>query len=352
MKISANTYNIHIEKNALSMSGVYAAEALGRTCRVVIVSDDNVYPLYGERLEQSLRESGFDVAPEFVIPHGEASKSMKSLEALLEHAAYNGLTRTDALFALGGGVVGDLAGFASAVYLRGIRYVQVPTSVLASVDSSVGGKTAVDLASGKNQAGAFHEPSLVICDTATLDTLTPLYFSDGMAEVIKYGFIGDAELLHLLDTYDVRHERMDEVIAMCVRDKLDVVSRDLYDNGIRQCLNLGHTIGHAVEALSDYTVPHGHAVALGMTAITRAAVRRGICGEETLSLLVALLEKYGLPTEIQSDYTAERLFEATLHDKKRRGGTITLVLPQRNCSSELVEYPTDELLSIIKDGLR
>lgn len=351
MKLSANTYQIYIENGALARVGEIARDIFPKSCRVVVVSDDNVYPHYGKAVEDALSVCGFDVAPSFVFPHGEASKNMTTLEKLLNHIADCSLTRTDVLFALGGGVVGDITGFAAAVYLRGIRYVQLPTSILAASDSSVGGKTAVDLTSGKNQAGAFHEPSLVVFDPTVLDTLHPLYFADGMAEVIKYGFINDLPLLDLLSEKNAS-EHMEEVIAMCVRDKIDVVSRDLRDNGIRQCLNLGHTVGHAVEALSDYTVPHGHAVAIGMASITRAFVKRGKCPAETLTLLLALLEKYDLPSEIPSGFTPNRLFEAALHDKKRRGGTITLVVPTDTGKSELIEFPTDELLSIIKDGMQ
>ncbi len=351
MKLSAGKYNIIIENGALARAGEYALEVLGKTRRAVIVSDDNVFPLYGNTLTESLKNAGFDVAPEFVFPHGEASKTMTTLERLLNHIADCRLTRTDVIFALGGGVVGDLTGFAAAVYLRGIKYVQLPTSVIAATDSSVGGKTAVDLASGKNQAGAFHEPCLVVCDTGAISTLSPLYFSDGMAEVIKYGFISDKPLLTLLTEKNAA-DCMDEVIAMCVQDKIDVVSRDLYDNGIRQCLNLGHTVGHAVEALSDYGIAHGHAVAIGMAVITRAAVNRGLCTAETLDVLLELLEKYGLPADMPEGYTAQRLFDVTLHDKKMRGGTITLVVPVKLGQSDLIEYPAEELLHIIEDGLR
>ncbi len=352
MKLSAKTYDIVIENGALARAEEIVRDALGeKNRRLLIVSDDNVYPLYGENLTESLRKAGFDVADAFIFPHGEASKTMTTLEKLLNHVAECRLTRTDVLVALGGGVTGDLTGFAAAVYLRGIKYIQIPTSVIAATDSSVGGKTAVDLASGKNQAGAFHEPCLVLCDPAVLDTLPPLYFSDGMAEVIKYGFLGDRPLLDLLTEKNAK-DCMEDVIALCVRDKIDVVTRDLFDNGIRQSLNLGHTIGHAVEALSEYGIPHGHAVAIGMAAITRAAVNRGLCTAETGEVLRNLLEKYGLPSEMPEGYTAQRLFDVTLHDKKMRGGTITLVVPVELGKSELMEYPAEELLTIIEDGLR
>ncbi len=351
MKIQAKSYEIVIDKGAIAKAGEYAAEALGKVGRAVIVSDDNVYAIYGEALRDSLVRGGFEVCPEFVFAHGEQAKNMRTLESLLNHMAECKLTRTDVIFALGGGVVGDLSGFAAAVYLRGIKYVQVPTSLIAATDSSVGGKTAVDLASGKNQAGAFHEPALVVCDTNTISTLSDVYFSDGMAEVIKYGFISDKPLLDLLEEKKAG-DVIDEVIAMCVRDKIDVVSRDLYDNGIRQTLNLGHTVGHAVEALSEYTIPHGHAVAIGMAVITRAAVKRGMCDAGVLPVLLGLLEKYGLSFDMPEGYTAERLYEVTLHDKKMRGSMITLVIPTSLGKSELFKYPSEELLQIIEDGLK
>ncbi len=348
MIIDAGKYNIIIERGAIDKVGQYSAEVM-KPCRCVVVSDDNVHPLYGRAVRESLAAAGFDVADDFVFPHGEESKNMQTLESLLEHLCAQGLTRTDAIFALGGGVTGDMTGFAAAVYLRGMKFVQIPTSLLAAVDSSVGGKTAVDLASGKNLVGAFHLPSLVVCDPDTLKTLPAEYFSDGMAEVIKMGFIGNPRLLDLIDG-DIS-DKIDDVIAACVQDKVSIVARDMFDKGERQKLNLGHTVGHAMEALSEYKIHHGCAVAAGMHMITKAAVKRGICSEDVLIRLDALLEKYGLDPHIYKAYSAEDMYKVTLHDKKMRGDKITLVIPEEVGRSELHTYPAAELLGLIKDGV-
>ena len=345
MKIDAGNYNIIIERGALSQVGTYARETL-KASKAVIVSDDNVYPIYGKQVADSLTEAGFTLGESFIFPHGEESKNWQTLGAVIEHLAAEHLTRTDLVIALGGGVCGDMAGFASAVYLRCIRYIGLPTSLLASVDSSVGGKTAVDLTAGKNLVGAFHEPSLVICDPDALSTLPDEFYSDGMAEVIKTGLLGNRELWDKLCT----GAPVDELIALCVRDKRDICSRDLYDNGERQKLNLGHTIGHAIEAKSNFSIHHGHAVGAGLRAITKAAAVRGLCSEELLRELDTVLIKNDLDPYLFERFTAEELFESAAHDKKTRGSEITLIVPRKIGFSELHKIPTYELLSWIKDG--
>jgi 3-dehydroquinate synthase len=222
----------------------------------------------------------------------------------------------------------------------------MPTTLLAMVDSSVGGKTAIDLAAGKNLCGAFHQPSLVICDTECLNTLPPEILADGMAEVIKYAFISDRSLFDLLQQ-DTPH--MEEVIRLCVEDKRALVEADETDKGARQLLNLGHTVGHAIEVCSDFTISHGSAVAMGMVIITRAAVKTGICEAETLNALIALLEKYALPTECP--FTTEQLYAVALSDKKRTGNSITLVVPYGVADSRLVTVPADALEEYIRAGL-
>ena len=251
------------------------------------------------------------------------------------------------LVALGGGVVGDLGGFAAAVYQRGIPFVQMPTTLLAMVDASVGGKTAIDLEAGKNLAGAFHQPSLVICDVECLNTLPPEIFADGMAEVIKYAFIRDRALFDKLQG-DAAAD-MAETIRLCVEDKRVLVEEDETDKGARQLLNLGHTVGHAIEACSSFTISHGSAVAMGMVIITRAAENMGICQAGTLAALTALLETYHLPTECP--FTTEQLYAIALSDKKRAGGSITLVVPYGVADSRLVTVPVDALESYIRAGL-
>lgn len=317
-----------------------------KPCRVLLLTDDTVEALYADGVTESLTASGFSVV-RHVIPHGEASKSAANLIVLLEKMATEHLTRSDILVALGGGVVGDLGGFASAVYQRGIRFVQIPTTLLAMVDASVGGKTAIDLEAGKNLAGAFHQPSLVVCDAECLSTLSPEIFADGMAEVIKYAFISDRSLFDLLQG-DATAD-MTEVIRLCVEDKRILVEADETDKGARQLLNLGHTVGHAIEACSEFAISHGSAVAMGMVIITRATVKSGICPAETLDALISLLDKYHLPTECP--FTTEQLYAVALSDKKRAGGTITLVVPYGVADSRLVTVPVDALEGYIRAGL-
>ena len=258
------------------------------------------------------------------------------------------LTRADGLIALGGGVVGDLTGFAAATYLRGVGLIQVPTTLLACVDSSVGGKTAIDLPAGKNLCGAFYQPWLVLCDPETIKTLPDSVLSDGCAEVIKYGMLGDGDLLRRLQDVHIR-DQLEAVIARCVEMKRDVVEGDEFDTGRRQLLNLGHTFAHSIEKLSDYAIPHGSAVAIGMMRITRAAVKKGLCPQDCLDALEALLKKYNLPLETQ--YSPEQLAEVALSDKKRAGDTLTLVVPCAWGESALRPVPVAELADWARAGL-
>ena len=335
-KINAGNYNIIIERNSLSHIGEYTAEALGiRGSKFLLISDDTVYNLYHEAAEKSLADAGFIHVKDFVFRHGEQSKNMHTLCDILSHAASEGLTRGDFILALGGGVVGDIAGFASAIYLRGIKYVSIPTSILAAVDSSVGGKTAVDIPEGKNLAGAFHEPSLVLIDPTLLSTLSDEFISDGMAEVIKYGVLGNTALFTLLEKSENLSSDLDSIIAECVKDKVSVVSRDYLDKGERQKLNLGHTFGHGIESLSGYTVSHGHAVASGMYLITECAVKCGLCDDTSLVRLEKLLKKYSLDPFLYRNYKTDDLISASSHDKKKNGNKITLVVPHEIGRCEL-----------------
>ena len=343
---ASQSYEILIERGLLSSAGEHCLSVLKKPCRLCVVTDDNVAPLYLSRLTDSLRASGFDVIP-FVIPHGESSKSTEMLVSLLEFLAEHCLTRADAAVALGGGVVGDLCGFAAAVYLRGIPFLQIPTTLLAAVDSSVGGKTAVDLRAGKNLAGAFHQPSLVLCDPDTLETLEPAVFSDGCAEVIKYSVINDRPFFELLKG-GIRNN-IEEVIARCVENKARVVEGDEFDRGNRQLLNLGHTVGHAIERCSGLTVSHGSAVAMGMVIVTRGAVASGICPSKDLTELLAMLRAEGLPTDCP--YSARELSAAALTDKKRMGDTLTMVVPFGIGQSRLYPIPVETLTDFIAKGL-
>lgn len=343
---ASRPYEVTIGRGLLDTVGRQAAgQWKGRSAAVV--SDSTVAPLYLNRVKDSLERAGFRVHS-FVFPAGEDQKNGGTYLKLLEFLAARRLTRADGLIALGGGVVGDLAGFAAATFLRGIGFLQLPTTLLAAVDSSVGGKTAIDLTNGKNLAGAFYQPQAVLCDLDTLDTLPAEVFADGCAEVIKYAMIGDPALLARLETVDFRADP-EELVARCVAQKRDLVEQDEFDTGARQLLNLGHTLGHGVEACSGYTVSHGRAVAIGMTLVTRAAVAFGRCPAEVLPRLRRLLERYGLPDA--TAYSAQALYEKTLSDKKRSGDTISLVVPIAWGASQLVRIPVSELPAWIERGL-
>ncbi len=341
------TYDILIEKGILDRVGTFSLSAVGKG-KAAVVSDDTVYALYGDRVNASLAEAGYTLLPPFVIPHGEESKNLDRFTSLIHHLAENEFTRTDVIFALGGGVVGELAGFAAACFLRGVRFVQIPTTLLACVDSSVGGKTAVDIPMGKNLVGAFHQPSLVLCDPLVLDTLSPEIFACGMAEVIKYSMLGDKALFDLLTPPCDPKEIIETVIEMCVTDKANIVKEDEFDTGKRQLLNLGHTFGHGVEALADFTVMHGEGVAVGMAIVTRAAVELGLCSKNDCDALLAMLKYYGLPTETKE--TSEDIFRKSLSDKKRKGGTINLVMPYGIGDSRLYPCAVEDVLSVIQAG--
>ena len=342
---ASRQYDIRIGTGLLDRAGAMLREVV--PCEtVMLVCGDIVNGLYADRVQASLEDAGYRVA-RYVYPHGEQSKNADTYFALLNALAQAGLTRTDAIAALGGGVTGDVSGFAAATYQRGISYIQIPTTLLAAVDSSVGGKTAIDLPAGKNLAGAFYQPGLVLCDYDTLNTLPEEVFTDGCAEVIKYGVIWDADFFEQLKS-PIRPQ-IESVIARCVEIKRDVVQQDEFDTGARQLLNLGHTIGHGIEACSGYQLSHGKAVAIGMTLITRAAVSFGLCPAETLPRLQSLLKKYCLPDA--TEYGAQALYEKTLSDKKRTGSTIRLVVPTAWGRSQLHQVAVPDLLQWIEKGL-
>ena len=341
--VTVNTskqYDIRIGQKLLPTIGAEVAN-LGKAERICIVSDSNVWPLYGATVQNSLENSGFEVCP-YVFPAGEESKNGAVYLQLLNFLAEHQLTRSDLLVALGGGVVGDLCGFAAATYLRGIRFIQVPTTLLAAVDSSVGGKTAIDLPAGKNLCGAFWQPSLVLCDTDTLSSLPRDIFLDGCAEVIKYGALYDESFFSYLEATGPDFDR-EAVIARCVEFKRDVVTKDEFDTGERMKLNLGHTFGHGIEAVSHFTVSHGKAVAIGMAMAARASH----CPDA--ARIIACLEQFSLP--VRTDYTARDVFEHTLSDKKRSGGIVNLILPRRIGHCDIVPTPVEQLLTLIEEGL-
>ena len=315
-------------------------------CHMAVVTDSVVGPLYLETVTESLKAAGY-AAGAYEFPAGEESKNVSTLWDMLEFLAKERLTRSDCLIALGGGVVGDMAGFAAAVYLRGIRYVQMPTTLLSAVDSSVGGKTAIDLKAGKNLAGAFLQPSAVICDTDCLGTLPPEVFADGAAEAVKTGVLCDESLFALFEDGTLKADPA-EVIARCVEYKAGVVERDEKEQGERKLLNLGHTVGHAIEKCSGYTIPHGHAVAAGLAVMARAAERLRWTNGPIAERVGRCLEAQGLP--VSAEFSPEALAEAALADKKRAGDSITIVVPKEIGTCELLKIPVSELLFVIGTG--
>lgn len=339
-------YNVVIAAGLLDESGSLLRAALG-DCRLALVTDSNVAGLYLERVLKSLRAAGYDVSS-FVFPAGEQNKNMQTLADLLEFFAGERLTRTDCVLALGGGVTGDMAGFAAGCFLRGIRYVQMPTTLLSAVDSSVGGKTAVDLAPGKNLAGLFHQPSLVLCDTNCFATLPEGEFANGAAEAIKTGILDSEALFSMFETGDVQ-DNISEIVAQCVRFKARVVEQDETETGLRKTLNLGHTAGHAIEQCSGYTIPHGHAVAIGLAIIARAAEALGWAEEKIAARVEAALVRNGLPTT--TEFSPEALANAALSDKKRAGGQMTLVVPRAIGECYLKEIPVEQLERVFRAGM-
>lgn len=318
---------------------------LHKSCHVVVVSDDTVFSLYGEKCVSSLEANGF-LVDKFIFPHGEESKNIHVAEEILEFCGEVHMTRSDLLLALGGGVVGDITGFCAAIYARGIDFVQVPTTLLAAVDSSVGGKTAIDLKSGKNLAGAFHQPIGVFLDVNTFDTLPKATFAEGMAEAIKYGMIYDESLFELFekDDYDII-----TICQRCIGIKAEVVHIDEFDKDLRRILNFGHTPGHAIEKLSHFGVSHGNAVAMGMVMMTRASEKQGMIKEGSTDRLIKVLEKNSLP--ISTEYKAADMAEASLSDKKRMGGKLGLVLLDKLGHACINEIPVEELEKYYSMGL-
>ena len=339
---ASRSYDIIIGAGVLSEIGNLIAPLLGK-CRLAMLTDSNVDELYGDRIVEYLSSSGYAV-DKFVIPAGEASKCADNLLEFLNFMADCKITRSDAVVAFGGGVVGDMAGLAASLYLRGVKYVQVPTTLLAAVDSSVGGKTAIDIPAGKNLVGAFYQPSLVCCDTALMDTLAPEVYRDGCAEVIKYGVILDGQLYDKIKKIPFDRE---SVVARCVEIKRDVVQQDEFDNGVRGLLNFGHTFGHAIEKMSNFGVSHGSAVAKGMLIAARMAPLCGLC--DAADELKELLLAYGF--DLSCDYSADDLFDAILSDKKRRGDNITVVLPRSIGDCALVTLTVVKLYEKLKQIL-
>ena len=326
--LGTRTYPIHIGNGLLDCLGAHVLEALGEIS-VAVVTDDNVAPLYLDRALKSLESAGLRVCT-ITLPHGEATKCLDQLANLYTFLCENRITRKDAIVALGGGVIGDLTGLAAATFLRGTHFIQVPTTLLAQVDSSVGGKVAVDLPQGKNLVGAFYQPEFVLVDPDTLTTLTDEYWRDGLGEVVKYGCIGDAELFALLEECApggraALMARIDDILLHCIQAKADVVAQDERDTGLRMTLNFGHTIAHAVETCQHYAgLRHGEAVALGMHIMTRLTEQKAMTVPGTADRLDALLRQLDMPMELP-DIPETELLAAMGMDKKSAGKALRVI---------------------------
>ncbi len=318
-------YDILIERGLINRCSELI-KSVSNAQKVCVVTDSNVEKLYGEKVISSIKSSGFETEL-FVFPAGEENKRLSTIADMYSCFANFHMSRKDLVVALGGGVTGDMAGFAAASYMRGIEFVQIPTSLLAQVDSSVGGKTGVDIEQGKNLVGAFWQPNMVIIDPDTLSTLPEYYINDGMAEVIKYGCIKDKNLFETLENKDAL-SIIEDIIEICVSIKRNVVNADEREKGERMLLNFGHTLGHSLEKIYNYKgLSHGQAVAIGMCMITKASEKAGITEAGTADRIVALCKKYGLPVSDKADFG--EIAKVCSSDKKTSGGAVSLVLLEK-----------------------
>lgn len=339
VKLNNHSYDIHVGHDLLDHAGDIIAPHLKRP-RTVIITDENVAQHQLPRLEKSFKKAAIDFDT-IILPAGESTKSFAELEKLLEKLLHLRLERQDKIIAFGGGVIGDLVGFAASIYQRGIGFIQIPTTLLAQVDSSVGGKTGINSPQGKNLIGSFHQPHLVLTDVSTLDTLSKRHLLAGYAEVVKYGLIGDKAFFDWLEINGDKiiagdHTIQIEAVLTCCRAKADVVSKDEKETGLRGLLNLGHTFGHALEAECGYSdsLLHGEAVAIGMVMAFDLSVKMGLCPKEDALKIKQHLDKMMLPTRISKinhpiskiTMTAESLFNHTLHDKKISNGRVNFVI--------------------------
>lgn len=325
VNLEKNSYPIYIENHLLENAGELISQTFsGR--RIMIISDDNVYPLYGDALTKTLSDT-YECF-HLILPHGEATKSFQILPEIYRAMLEANITRSDGVIALGGGVIGDLAGFAAASFLRGVKLIQIPTSLLAQVDSSVGGKVAVDLPEGKNLVGAFYHPSLVLIDPTVLSSLPPRFINDGLGEVIKYGCIKDENLFRLLESrgsFAALENYLPEITERCIDVKRIIVEHDPFDTGERMLLNFGHTLGHTIEQYFQYRrESHGEAVAIGMYQISLLAQMKGLTRKGVAARILDVLQTYGLPCEC--NLPMNELTEAINRDKKHLNGHLNLVL--------------------------
>lgn len=350
------SYNIITSPNSLGNVGRHLTSLkLGQ--KILVISNPDIFDYYGETVINSLNEAGFKVFSH-LIPAGETYKTLESISQVYDIALKHRLERTSTLLALGGGVIGDMTGFAAATWLRGINFVQVPTSLLAMVDASIGGKTGVNHPQGKNLIGAFYQPRLVFIDPMVLKTLPVREFRAGMAEVIKYGVIWNPNLFNQLEAQkkldsldNINLEILQEIIEQSCQAKVDVVNQDEKEAGLRAILNYGHTIGHAIESLTGYSqINHGEAVALGMVAAGKIAVKLGMWTEEMAQRQENLLKKSALPVSLDNHLNLENIIETLQLDKKVKGGKVRFILPTKIGKVEIKEeIPSEVIITVLEE---
>lgn len=340
-----HTYPIQIKRNTLHTFGTFL-KTVWKPKQVAIITDNRVGDLYAETVFTSLSDAGFTPTM-LTIPEGEESKSFTQATHLYEQLAQSGFTRSDGIVALGGGVIGDLAGFVASTYMRGISFAQVPTSLLAQVDSSIGGKTAVNTKTAKNLVGSFYQPDAVLIDPDVLDTLEPRRLREGIAEIVKAAAIADLTLWQELERYQDEFDllnHVESVIIKALKVKQTVVEEDEFDNGIRLILNFGHTIGHAIEKNAGYgIISHGEAVAIGMVWMSKAASQQALMPTELIQPIIAMLEKFHLPTSLSLPIAVDDLVQAITNDKKARGATLQIIVLDTLGKARIETIPVDEM---------
>ena len=348
VRAASKSYEVLIGTGAVSVLVEQAKKVCPGALKALVVSETNVAKYYLDKVKNVLAEAGFEVI-DYVFEAGEQNKNINEIAGMWNRMAEAGFTRTDFVVGLGGGVTTDMAGFAASTFLRGIKVIQLPTSLLAMVDASVGGKTGIDIPMGKNQVGAFWQPSVVIEDISFLKTLPDEVFTEGMGEVTKHAFIMDLALLEKLENAngDIRSDEsvLEEIVAMNVADKASVVGEDETDNGRRQTLNFGHTVGHVIERDSGFTKPHGVCVAKGMGIIIDACVKAGSLAAEDAKRMKDLLALYNLPAG--DEITPEQIVAGAMNDKKKRGNTLSVILVNNIGHAEIRKMTSEEFLEFL-----
>ena len=340
---TSRTYNVQLGQGLISVLP-QLTQPLCSGRKIGFITDDTVDVLYANKAAEAFQICDYNVS-KYVIPHGEGSKNISTLSEILEYFAQCHFTRKDIFISIGGGVIGDITGLAAALYMRGIQFIQVPTTLLSIVDASVGGKTAVDLQAGKNLIGAFWQPSMVVADTQIIANLPDDIFAEGMAEVIKSDLIANAGIVKMIKAGTVK-EHIDQIVSSCINMKRDVVEQDEYETkGLRKVLNMGHTVAHAIEILSNYTVSHGIAVATGLVWEAKIACQLGLCGEQLVKEIQEAVEAFQLYYHVH--YTVEAMVEAMKSDKKNDDYNIDFVFPITYGKWEERKLDTNKLKKII-----